>query len=186
MNKLKELTEHKGIKLTECKTSVQIDALPEKVQEALSQYANVSNFHFGVEHSVARDDGKNKACLGAVRTCTVRDMGMKITLVERIIEYKEGQYYRYEVFKWKNFPLKVMFFAFSFKENPDGYTTLTLIQNYRLNPGFITGLMKWKIKALQRQILTGYKHYIETGEGNCTQKEILQKIACQNVVFTTQ
>jgi len=186
MDGLKNLTEHKGIKLTESKTTVQINASSEKVWEALSRFGNVSNFHFGVEHSVAGKGGKNKACLGAERTCTVRDMGMKITLVEKITEYKEGRYYRYEVFEWKNFPLKVMFFAFSLKENPDGSSMLTLTQNYRLNPGFITGLMKWKMKALQRRILLGYKHHIETGEKNCTQEVILQKKAYKNVVFTRQ
>lgn len=186
MDGLNKLTEHKGIKLSESKTTVQIDATPEKVWEALSQYGNVSNFHFGVEHSVAKNYGKNTASLGAERTCTVRDMGMKITLVERITEYKEGHHYRYEVFEWKNFPLKVMFFAFSLQKNSDGSTALSLTLNYRLSPGFITGLMKWKMKSLQRRILLGYKHHIETGEKDCTQKEILQKKVYQSVVYTTQ
>jgi polyketide cyclase/dehydrase/lipid transport protein len=161
---LKKLTEHNSIKLTATTTEIKVDATPGEVWAALSKYADVSTIHGGVEASVPGNEGKNEASLGAERTCTIIDGKREITLVERITEFKEGKFYRYQVYEWKNFPLKVMFFAFSINNNPRGETILSLTQNYRLNPGFLTGFMTWKIKKQQRIILLGYKHYMETGE----------------------
>ena len=181
MNQLKQMTEHKGIKLTEVTTEIKVDATPEKVWNALSQYGNVATFHPGVELSVHGQDSKDEACLGAVRTCEVLDGKREVTLVERITEFEEGKFYRYEVFEWKNFPLKVMFFAFAIRTNIKGTTILSIVNNYRLNPGFITGLMKWKIKKLQRNILIGYKHYIETGEKKVPIKKLFTMERHENV-----
>lgn len=166
MKRLKKLTEHKGIKLTETTTQIKIDSTPESVWNALSKYGNVSTFHAGVELSVPGKNSSDAACLGAERTCTILDGKREVTLVERITEFEEGRFYRYEVFDWKNFPLKVMFFAFEIKNGKNGNTILSLTQNYRLKPGFITGLMKGRIKKQQREILMGYKNYIETGREN--------------------
>ncbi len=166
MKILKKLTHHHGIKLTETTTEVTVAATPEQVWQALSKYADVCTIHGGVEASVPGEDGNSEARLGAERTCTILDGKREVTLVERITEFEEGKFYRYQVYQWKNFPLKVMFFAFSIKKNKRGETILSLTQNYRLNPGFITGLMTWKIKKQQRVILLGYKHYMETGEKN--------------------
>jgi Polyketide cyclase / dehydrase and lipid transport len=186
MKKLKELTEHKGIKLTETTTEIKVDASPQQIWNALSKYANVSTFHAGVAASVAGKDYQNEASLGAERTCTIYDGSREVTLVEKITEFEEGKFYRYEVFEWKNFPLKAMFFGFSIRQNEKEETFLSLTQNYRLNPGFITGLMKWKIKKQQRTILLGYKYYIETGEKNVPEREILKKTTYKNVVFAVQ
>ena len=164
MKELKKIQEYKGVKLTETTTQVIIDASPHKAWEALSQYGNVSSFHAGIDLSVHGKNNSDEASLGVERTCTIKDGKREIILVERIIEYEEGQFYRYEVFEWKNFPLKVMFFAFAIKSDKDKNTILSITQNYRLKPGFITGIMKGKIKKQQREILMGYKNYIETGE----------------------
>jgi len=185
MNRLKPLTEHEGIKLTAVTTTLDIDASREKVWEVLSQYGNVSSFHFGVEKSYAGESSNDAACLGAERTCLVRDGKTEITLVEKITEYTEGHCYRYQVFEWKNFPMKMMFFGFSIEENKNGSTTLSLTQNYRLKPGFITGLMKWKIRKMQRRILLGYKHFIETGEANLPEQDILAKAKYRSITFAT-
>lgn len=164
MKELKKMTEHKGIKLTETTTEIMIDASPDKVWDALSQYGNVSSFHAGIDLSVHGKNSSDQASLGAERTCTITDGKREVILVEKINEYEEGQFYRYEVFEWKNFPLKVMFFAFAVKNDANRNTILSLTQNYRLKPGFITGIMKGRIKKQQREILMGYKNYIETGE----------------------
>lgn len=54
-----------------------------------------------------------------------------------------------------------MFFAFSVKEKAENKSILSLTINYRLNPGFITNLMKWKIRKMKKNILAEYKHYTE-------------------------
>lgn len=185
MSKLKPLTEYNGIKLTKVETETMIKASPELVWDTLAQYGNVSSFHFGVDLSVHGDNSSDKAELGAQRTCHVRDGKTKITLVEKITEYEQGKFYRYQVVDWENFPLNVMFFAFSIRQNSKGETMLSLMQDYRLKPGFLTGLMKWKIRAMQRQILLGYKYFIETGEKNIPKKEILKKSQYKQTLFAS-
>ena len=180
MNELKKLKEHKGVKLTEVKTSINIDSSSEKTWEVLSHYGDVSTFHGGVEKSVNHSGSTNKAALGAERTCDILDGKKEVVLKERITEYKEGSHYRYEVFDWKNFPLKMMFFGFSVKKIKHDRSQLHLIINYRLKPGFMTNMMKWKIRKLEREILLGYKHYIETGERN-TPIQLLEELDHQFV-----
>lgn len=159
---MKKLQEHKGIKLTEVTTSIQVDDSSEKTWNVLSHYGDVSTFHAGVEKSINHEGYGNVASLGAERTCDILDGKREVILKEKIIEYEDGKYYRYEVFEWKNFPLKVMFFAFSVAKIGNNKSKLSLTINYRLKPGFMTNLMKWKIKKLEKDILSGYKNYIET------------------------
>jgi len=166
MDKLKTLTEHNGVRLTEVTTSIKINASAKRTWEVLSHYGDVSTFHAGVVKSVNHKDHPNKAALGAERTCDILDGKREVVLRERITEYVEGSHYRYQVFDWENFPLKAMFFAFNVNESSDNKSTLSLTINYRLKPGVITNLMKWKIKRMEKDILTGYKHYTETGEAN--------------------
>lgn len=173
MQKLRELKTHKGIKLTSVASEIDIDAPAEEIWQALLHYGDVANFHAGVEASKPAKNCGPKAALGAVRTCDVRDGRREIKLVERITEFNDGHSYRYEVFEWENFPLKVMFFGFSIVEKDGGKRALRLIQNYRLKPGFMSSLMKWKIRQMQHRILLGYKHYIETGEKNVPIKDLV-------------
>lgn len=172
MNKLKELLEHKGVKLTEVITSILVDTTVENAWDVLSLYGDVSTFHAGVEKSVNHEGSQNKAALGAERTCDILDGKKEVVLRERITEFVEGSHYRYEVFDWENFPLKVMFFGFKIEKVTNETTKLSLTINYRLNPGFMTNLMKWKIKKLEKEILTGYKNYMETGDKNVPIKEL--------------
>ena len=76
---------------------------------------------------------------GTERTCLVPNGKHEVTLVERITNFSEGEYYSYEVFDWKNFPLQAMFFAFEIVEKGSGNRVLQLSQHYRLKPGFRTG-----------------------------------------------
>ena len=172
---MKKLTEHKGVKLTEVTTEVKIDATPKEVWDALSHFGDVSSFHGGVEKSVTRDGGSNKAEMGAERVCDILDGKREVVLVERIIEFEEGSHYRYEVFEWENFPLKMMFFGFAIEKDMEQNTILQLVINYRLKPGFMTNLMKWKIKKMEKEILIGYKNYIETGERKVPIGELKKK-----------
>jgi len=172
MKNLKELKRHKGVKLTEVTTSIKINESSEKVWEALSHFGNVSSFHAGVEKSVNNVGSPNKAALGVERTCDILDGKREVVLKEKITEYVEESHYRYEVFEWENFPLKSMFFGFKVTKISTNKSKLSLTINYRLKPGFMTNLMKWKIRKLERTVLTGYRHFIETGKKNTPIKEI--------------
>jgi Polyketide cyclase / dehydrase and lipid transport len=160
---MKELKEYNGIKLKVVSTSININASSEKTWDVLSHYGDVSTFHAGVEKSVNHIGYTNIAALGVERTCDVLDGKREVVLKEKITEYKQGEYYRYQVYEWKNFPLKAMFFAFSVEEVSQSKSKLMLTINYRLKPSFITNMMKWKIKKMEKDILIGYKNYIETG-----------------------
>ena len=177
---MKQLKKYNGIKLTKVITSIKINAPKEKTWEALSHYGDVSTFHAGVEKSVNHSGFTNIAALGVERTCNILDGKKEVILKEKITEYQDGKYYRYQVFEWKNFPLKVMFFGFSVADISNARSKLTLVINYRLKPGFLTSLMKWKIKKMEKDILIGYKNYIETGKRNVP----IQTLKKHNYQFT--
>ena len=166
MSNLEPLTEHHGIKLTTVTSEIVIEAPRRAIWDALSHYGDVSTFHAGVAKSTHHDGRDNTAALGAERTCLIQDGKREVTLVEKITDFSEGEYYRYEVFDWKNLPLRAMFFAFEIVERGGNEHLLRLSQHYRLKPGFLSRPMKFKIREQQRGILLGYKHYIETGEKN--------------------
>lgn len=177
MSKLKELAEWRGVRLTAVRSEIPIDAPAGDIWQALSRYGDVAAFHAGVEQSTPGINSSDQAEWGAERTCVVKDGNRVVTLHERITEFRDGECYRYEVFDWNNFPIQVMFFGFEIVEKPGGNRFLVLIQNYRLKPGFLTNLMKWKIRRQQRTILLGYKHYIETGARNVPIDAIAQQSA---------
>lgn len=166
MSKLRALTEHNGTKLSTVTSEIAVDASAEAIWDALSHFGDVSTFHSGVTQSTPGAGFSDIAALGSERTCLVPDGKREVTLVERITEFGDGDYYRYEVFDWKNFPLRAMFFTFEIVEKGSGERVLQLSQHYRLKPGFLTRPMKFKIRQQQRGILLGYKHYIETGQLN--------------------
>jgi hypothetical protein len=162
--KLKKITRYKGVDLVETRTKIKVHATEHQTWSVLSQYGNVSTFHAAVELSVAKGD--DRAYLGNQRTCIIMDGKREIMMVEKIIEFKEGAFYRYEVCKSKNFPIEIMLYAFSLEKGIHKNTTLSIIQNYKLNPAFLTHLLYGKIKEKQQEILMGYKNYIETGAKN--------------------
>ncbi len=40
------------------------------------------------------------------------------------------------------------------------------IVDYRLSPGFLTGIMRGQLRTAIRDTLLGYKHFMKTGEAN--------------------
>ncbi len=152
------------MKLRNINREIQIKTTPEKMWEVLSQYGDISQFHAGVAESHKVHGSENQASLGCERVCNIVDMGLKIVLKERIIEFEELRSYRYEVYEWKNFPIRQMFFGFEILGSRQGYTTLGINIDYRARPAFLSPLMAGKMKKLALDVLLGYKHYTETGE----------------------
>ena len=156
--------EDKQMKLKNIYEEMPIDVTPEQMWQVLSVYGDVSVFHGGVEHSYKVEGSDNKAKIGGERVCNIVDMGLKIQLKERIIDYQEGVGYQYEVYEWKNFPLRKMFFKFSMRKSFDGNTLLRLDIDYKAKPAILTSIMGWKMRILIHDVLLGYKHYAQTGE----------------------
>lgn len=152
------------INLKNIHQEIKIDADSHHTWLALSKYGDVSKFHAGVEKSYPETGNHNTAALGCERICEIRDLGLQITLKERIIDYKEGCSYKYEVYEWKNFPLRQMFFTFKIVHSTASQTVLALDIDYKAKPAFLTPLMAGKMNRLAKSILLGYKHHVETNE----------------------
>lgn len=152
------------MKLKQIKEKMAIHVTPERMWEILSQYGDVSQFHGGVMESHKVPGSENQAAPGCERVCHIVDMGLHITLKERIVDYHEGDSYTYEVYEWKNFPLRKMLFGFQILRTDKAYVVLAINIAYRAKPAFLTPLMANKMRRLARDVLLGYKHYAETGE----------------------
>lgn len=140
-----------------------IHATSDKMWQVLAQYGDVSQFHAGVEHSYKLEGSRNEAALGGERVCNIVDMGLHIVLKERITNYQEGIGYQYDVYEWKNFPLRKMVFGFSIKTEGNR-TILCMDIDYKARPAWLTPLMAPKMNRLAKDVLLGYKHYTETGQ----------------------
>ena len=152
-----------------------INASAKDVWNVVCRYGDVAQFHGGVEKTTSVNDSPIEAQLGADRVCDIHDMGMHIVLKEKIIEFKEGESYRYEVYETKNFPVKALFFEFSIRKQNENNTFLRLDIDYKGKPAFITPLLKPKMQKLTRDVLLGYKEYIETGSQNVPIKDLRRK-----------
>lgn len=160
------------MKLKQIRQELTINVTPERMWEILSQYGDVSRFHAGVVESHRLDGNDNQAAPGCERVCHIVDMGLHITLKERIIEYQEGESYTYEVYEWKNFPLHKMLFGFQILHSDKPGVVLAINIDYKAKPGFITPLMAGKMRRLARDVLLGYKHFAETGEKRVPIKQL--------------
>jgi hypothetical protein len=149
-----------------------IKASPEKIWEVVSQFGNVSDFHAGVVSSVREEGSQNSATIGCERICNIVDMGLHITLKERVVDCVEGESYQFEVYECRNFPVKEMFFRFTIKDATPKHSTLAIDIAYKAKPAVLTPLMSGKMKSLAREVLLGYKHYTETGEKRVPIKEL--------------
>lgn len=163
------------MKLKKIHHEMMIQTTPARMWEILSQYGDVSHFHAGVVESHKETGSENLASLGCERVCNIVDMGLKIMLKERIVDFKEGRSYKYEVYEWKNFPIQKMLFGFTILGENQGHTTLAIDIEYKAKPAFLTPLMAGKMKKLAHDVLLGYKHYTETGEKRAAIKQIKRK-----------
>lgn len=160
------------MKLKKIRQKMTINVTPERMWEILSQYGDVSQFHAGVMESHKEPGSENFATPGCERVCHIIDMGLHITLKERIIEYNEGDSYTYEVYEWKNFPLRKMLFGFQILRTDKPYVVLAINIAYKAKPAFLTPLLAGKMRRLAGDVLLGYKHFAETGERRVPIKQL--------------
>lgn len=154
---------------------MRIKTSPEHMWNVVSQFGNVCDFHAGVVSSIKQQGSENSASIGCERICNIVDMGLHITLKERVVDYVEGKSYQFEVYDCKNFPVKEMFFRFTIKDATPTHTTLAIDIAYQAKPALLTPLMSGKMRSLARDVLLGYKHYTETGEKRVPIKELKRR-----------
>lgn len=167
------------MKLKKISQSTHINTSADNLWSVLLQFGDVSQFHAGVNSSCKETGSENQASLGTERTCKVVDLGLKITLKERIVDFVEGKSYRYEVYEWKNFPIQKMYFAFTILESDDEGSQLELAIEYKAKPAVLTPLMAGKIRKMISEILLGYKHFAETGEKRVPIKQLKNRYTTQ-------
>ena len=160
------------MKLKQIQQKIEINVTPERMWEILSQYGDVSHFHAGVVESHKEPGSGNQAAPGCERVCHIVDMGLHITLKERIVEFNEGDSYTYEVYAWKNFPLRKMLFGFQILRTDKPYVVLAINIAYKAKPAFLTSIMAGKMRRLAQDVLLGYKHFAETGERRIPIKQL--------------
>jgi hypothetical protein len=153
-----------SVRLKHVHSQIEIAVTPDRLWQVLRQYGDVSKFHAGVVESHQLPGNSNQAELGCERMCNIVDMGVKIQLMERIVDYREGYSYKYEIYEWKNFPISKMLFGFTIGDSLDERTILHIDIEYRGKPAWLTPLLAPKMRRLARDVLLGYKHHIETGE----------------------
>lgn len=171
----KEFNGDNKMKLKSIKQKIKIQATPEQVWSIISQFGNVANFHAGVKDSYKQKGSDNKATLGCERVCKIVDMGLNITLKERVTNIVEGKSYQFEVYECSNFPISKMLFGFEILNNNADSTELEIHIQYRAKPAFLTSLMAGKMRKLARDVSLGYKHHIETGEVRAPIKSLRKK-----------
>jgi len=174
------------MKLKNINDEIVVNATPEKMWDILSQYGDVSKFHAGVESSHHGEGSNDTASLGCERVCNVVDMGMKIVLKERIYNFVQGEGYQYDVYEWKNFPIRKMLWGFKIKTDAQGNTLLHIDIDYKAKPAFLTGLMAGKMRKMAHDVLLGYKHFTETGEKKAPIKSLRKKYSPRNLASLQQ
>ena len=152
------------MKLKAIHQEIRVQVNAERMWQVLSQYGDVSRFHAGVVESHKEPGSGTQAAMGCERECNIVDMGLHIMLKERIIEFVEGKSYKYEIYEWKNFPIRQMLMGFRILQASATETLLGIEIAYLAKPAFLTPLLAPKMRRLAHDVLLGYKHYAETGE----------------------
>lgn len=165
----------KMIKLKTVEYEVVVNVTPQQAWDVLAKYGNIGSFHSGLLSSKPLNGSGNEAVLGCDRECIIPNGRKNILVREKIVEIIEGQYYTYDVYEWENFPLTKMINTFGVKNNTQGQTVIYQKTEFRLKPGFLTGIMKGKLRRGARESLIAYKHYMETGEEKADIKILKKK-----------
>ncbi len=159
------------MKLTHLEYEVPVAVSAEKAWEVLARFTDVGDFHSGVLKSAA--NGAKREGVGTDRTC---ELPGKVVVHERICEWNEGSSYKYDVYAWKKFPLKKMLITFGVRRKASSpEVSIYQTVDYRLSPGFLTVIMKGKVRTSLRDGLLGYKHFMETGEANADMKALRKR-----------
>lgn len=138
---------------------VTVAATPEAAWSVIARFAQVGDFHAGVERS-ACINGQAEG-VGAERVCYFSKGRM---MKDRITNWQEGKEYTFETFAWEKLPLSRAIHTIGVRRNAQGQTELYQRTTYEMNSGIKTMLAKGKVRRQIKDNLLGYKYFIETGE----------------------
>ena len=153
----------KEIKLATISEELVVNVTPEKAWKVLNSFGDVGSYHSGIISSKPLNGSEIEGSLGCERQCTLVNGKKELIIDEKIIEFEEGSHYKYWA-ESEDFPAKAFYNTFGVKENNLGQTVIYVLTEYRMKPGFMTGLVKGKLRKGNKDALLFYKHYMETGE----------------------
>lgn len=166
-----------GMKLAATEAEVPVNATLDEAWKVLTQkYIDVDEVFLGIVESGGLD-GLPETGNGAARYCDINFKKREIKVKEKIVNWQEADQqkeYMYDVYEFKNFPMKKMYNVWGVKES-NGQVLIYNKVYYKMKPGIMTGLMRGQMKKLAVNGVLSYKHYLETGEGNVASKELLEK-----------
>jgi len=152
-----------------------VDVTPEKAWEVLTMFGNIGEYHTEITKSRPLNGSSLEASLGTERECTIGEGKNPILLSERIIKYKELDYFQYKAFDAKGFPATDFYNTFGIKRDNEGMTVIFVKTDFRLKPAILTHLMAGKLRKNDRLVLLSYKHFMETGEKKTDVKTLKRK-----------
>lgn len=139
--------------------AVTVDASPEAAWSVIARFAQVGDFHPGVDRSDCLN-GQQEGT-GAERVCY---FSKGRVMKDRITNWQQGKEYTYETFAWENLPLSRAIHTLGVRRNAQGQTELYQRTTYEMDSGWKTFFAKGKVRKQLKSNLLGYKYYIETGQ----------------------
>lgn len=164
-----------GMKLAVVHEEMVVNASPAEAWKVLAdEYINVGDYQHGIYES-GGEAGMPETGNGAGRYCKIKFGKRDILVKEKIVEWQEGETekeYTYDVYEWKNYPLKKMYNTWGVKLNDKGETVLYNTIYYRLKPRMMTGMVRGQMVGAAINAILGYKHFLETGRKNIPPDEL--------------
>lgn len=141
------------------------------VWNVLQSFGEIASFHANVINSGYLNDSEVK--IGCERYCEFPSQMGRVPLAkEKIIDLKPEEFYLIDFYEFKNFPMNHMYIQLGLRES---FEINNLVYGkcwFQSSPKLFSSLFSGKMKKTLREILLGYKHYIETGERNKEMKQI--------------
>lgn len=147
-----------------------VDATPQEVWAALADFGNAEHIAASIYESDTIGDVQEMG-VGCERYCNLEFQGNQVHVKERVFEVEDGHYYTYDVYEFVNFPAKQFHATFGVKTNEAGQTVVFNLVDYKLKYG-MTPLMRGTMQESARTTVLGYKHFVETGNGNLALDEL--------------
>ncbi len=143
--------------------SMKVNLPAPTIWNSLEDFEGIENYSPTIKSSPIVGD--QRTGLGAKRRCTFTDGS---SLVEEIVEYKEGEGYRMELSE-HSFPLNYMFADIYVRSVDEQTSEVTMSTDFLVKAGplgWLMGffLMRPIMKGAFKKVITGLAYYSETGE----------------------
>lgn len=150
--------------VTHIEHEIRINAPKNVVWAAVADFGGIYKFNPGVSKSYSTSS--NNEGVGASRHCDLLPLG---NIEERVTEWKDGEYYKLEIYDGQGLPpIENIQATIGIHEDGDAIVAYMKMQ-YESKLGIIGALMnaamlKSQFTKTVEGILAGLKHYAETGE----------------------